>query len=1409
MKKMTKRILSFILALCLVLALVPATAQTAHAVDPVTSALIGQMVSRCMSACAFALSSVADASQSETFQDTAAQINKWVFGVSDSSAQFEALSAQMTQMCDEIISEMKNVENNLTTKLANLSAMIAGFVNTTAYTDYTEAWDKDVESILEVDNYNLVLDDFQRYLLHANGAVNQEYITENGQTYIPTQATAQEAKEDMLQNLRIMSGENWSSDTGKTMNEYYDYVLFETNNIDLKVQAVIKQLYGALTSSINGSRFIDRAAQLAYNYFPYSSEQAEFVEAAAQKQAYELYTSILFYQEFLGMRAEYFQTLVSNAKGDTATLEDLHSEGMKSLSSLSSDAGKAVNNWMDSKLYITGTGDSYLYLSQYLREDISRTLVNTSFRETYDYDFYYDESSADRVAYAIATSYDIGILETQKSAYTSTAQVIQENVTFAQRGIVVANPGGQASIVPIFLLRDETEDQSNSAMTVLEKKVEGMYPAYVPTADYYNLSQGTYSDGFKTYSAITSADTLKSLFNNNYLALSGSTLAGYLASDLTPAKTNLYLVTGLDTAAGMTYTKYSYFNMTSTDTWALTTVDNETDTDIQAHQDSSAFTFLMAGSSTTYVKLDTALKGTGEATVSVSGGDYDSATGQITAGTTAQVTVTLADHVGLKSVALNYHADASDPDSVTGTKLLLDSAASQCLTEVDGAVTFSFQVPYCDFTLAVTTGDDHSYENGICAECGFYEPASGSNYGTFYEISNAGQLCWFAAMVNGDTSKAEFTEQNTTAFGQIVAAIDLADVGDAWVPIGTVDTPFNGGFDGAFYPITNINGMLFGTAYGASISNVAIESGVFLHDEDYALSSTNTSATAGSIVGRLEESDLVNSSSKATFSGSDSACNIGGLVGDSIGGYIYDSYYAGSIEGEGNKIGGIVGNDIGSYMANCHVCATLPEDAGGLVGASLETEYYAWIENSYFNSDLFDGNYTGNTHVGEDPAAKDSDAFTQGEVAYLLANSDSSTGNWGQTIGTDMYPVLNGETVYITSNCDGNEAYSNTEGETVHGYTVSSVVEPTCTEQGYTLYTCTCGETMKDLYKDATGHAYSSLVTAPTCTSPGYTTYTCIYCGDVYTDSYVDATGHSFVDGSCEDCGEKDPAYDKDYIAGWNLSLLGDIGVNFYVDLTEAEAENAVMNITVAGVTTSQAATSVSQEYGTDDYIFTTRVAAAQMTDEIALELVVDGQTVATNTYTVLQYAQYILADAGYPEVTHNLVKAMLNYGGASQTYFDYNTDAMANEDITVESAAMPDDISAPTVTGEVSGISFYAASLLHKSNTTLRYYFQVTGDAGSYAVSFESGGVSDGKTYSLTEKGDGIYYVDIPDIAPQDLANSMILSVSDGTNTLSVSYSTINYIVRMYTASSNDALKDLLQAMYDYHLAASSFAAA
>ncbi|MBR4042916.1 MAG: hypothetical protein IKJ09_11520, partial [Bacteroidaceae bacterium] len=79
-----------------------------------------------------------------------------------------------------------------------------------------------------------------------------------------------------------------------------------------------------------------------------------------------------------------------------------------------------------------------------------------------------------------------------------------------------------------------------------------------------------------------------------------------------------------------------------------------------------------------------------------------------------------------------------------------------------------------------------------------------------------------------------------------------------------------------------------------------------------------------------------------------------------------------------------------------------------------------------------------------------------------------------------------------------------------HDY-AQNVTKPTCTEGGYTTYTCTCGDHYVSNETAPLGHRYNVTVTAPTCTEGGFTTYTCQKCAHTYKDAYTEALGHSFT----------------------------------------------------------------------------------------------------------------------------------------------------------------------------------------------------------------------------------------------------------------------------------------------------------
>ena len=104
---------------------------------------------------------------------------------------------------------------------------------------------------------------------------------------------------------------------------------------------------------------------------------------------------------------------------------------------------------------------------------------------------------------------------------------------------------------------------------------------------------------------------------------------------------------------------------------------------------------------------------------------------------------------------------------------------------------------------------------------------------------------------------------------------------------------------------------------------------------------------------------------------------------------------------------------------------------------------------------------------------------------------------------------------YTTYTCACGDSYTADETEALgHDYKAGEPVAPTCTEKGYTVYTCSrCGDQVNRDEKAALGHDYRSTVTAPTCTEGGYTTYACSRCGDSYRSAETAALGHDWDEG--------------------------------------------------------------------------------------------------------------------------------------------------------------------------------------------------------------------------------------------------------------------------------------------------------
>lgn len=262
------------------------------------------------------------------------------------------------------------------------------------------------------------------------------------------------------------------------------------------------------------------------------------------------------------------------------------------------------------------------------------------------------------------------------------------------------------------------------------------------------------------------------------------------------------------------------------------------------------------------------------------------------------------------------------------------------------------------------------------------------------------------------------------------------------------------------------------------------------------------------------------------------------------------------------------------------------------------------------------------------------------------------------------------------------------------------------------------------------------------------------------------------------------------YVKGWSLTLNGAVSANFVMAINTTDA-NAVVQVTTNGVPKNIPVSEVKA----NNNIVSVDMAAVQMTDTIAIQIIDgNGNGGAVQEYTIRDYADYILENSTN-ESEKALVKAMLNYGAKAQMYFNYNHNNLADAGIEgITEVAVPTSGTSLNVSGSADGIRFYGASLVYRDKIAVRFYFTAENLDG---ITFQ---------YPVNEK-DGLYYVEIADINPQDLGTGVSVAVSDVSNTLTVTYAPTDYIIRMYNkADSSASLKALVQALYTYYQAAVAY---
>ncbi len=218
---------------------------------------------------------------------------------------------------------------------------------------------------------------------------------------------------------------------------------------------------------------------------------------------------------------------------------------------------------------------------------------------------------------------------------------------------------------------------------------------------------------------------------------------------------------------------------------------------------------------------------------------------------------------------------------------------------------------------------------------------------------------------------------------------------------------------------------------------------------------------------------------------------------------------------------------------------------------------------------------------------------------------------------------------------------------------------------------------------------------------------------------------------------------------------------------------------------------------GDGQYAIAAELAAAQMTEDITLTIRVGEVEVLQKTYSIRDYLSALL-DGNYSDQTKQLCRELLNYGAWAQKYFEHRQDDLADSGYVIAPQyAIAEEMPGVEISGSVPGVDIYGTSVRLVSKLAVRYYF--TGNVSDCVFTV------DGVKYTPVSK-DGMYYIEVPGVNPQDMETPMQVEVTDGTNTLSVRYVPLHFFVRSYQKATDETYRGLLQAAYSYFKTAASY---
>ncbi len=832
-KKFTKRLIATMLILCMTVTLIPLSTISSSALISVATLdgwVTNQLYARGLSVASEIMNSLADATNSETISTVTSYIDKYVFGSSTTGDQLNAIQ----QTCNEILEStrdtqhiVEDINKKISQHTINASSKECNLAYKEQVTDYLTQHD---ESIYDFYNVYLAYTDYLEYAISDEAQQNSNKVLSKEEDYL----------EELGEFYAAATGDYWNSTCGVSERDYYEEKMYNTNTLDVCFSGILNSLLNNMdpkSSAVEkGDRFIDCAAQYAYYAYPFSSEQAQFVDYATEYQINAVTTVLMLYQDFISHRAEYFEKSMVDENTEityTNSWDSLFKYYDKAIEKYT----KSITNFLNSEIVLKDVG-AKTTLDMYLREESatnrfesekdSYKLNNTSYLSTRKY-------NGNQCSAPILTNQQNDLLSFYKNA-----SVNVEN--------------GKLKFTPFYILNGDIVDQKYMELYSFDINDEnswgtlfgGLFDTHYLNTDYYNLANGKYSDGVNTYTAVSDPNKLKGLINETYYTANCTSPYSYFSDYLgygSDSKTYLLLNSATSMYQKLGQTRYMRFpvldisnNYSYTSSW-----NSEMMQENKIPSGSKFALILTPSGDVTKSKVDTKLSGKGEITVS------GLENGTAVAGEKVHVQISAPENYRISNITVQYHNDQND------TKEKVISTGIDC-----SEYTLDFPVPYSNVTIVVETKEVPSAldtdENGN------------------YMVGSTDDLCQMATMVNSG--------YENYAHGSYILTNDIAfSEEQLWsTPIGTIESPFMGQFNGQGHTISGLhldphcessNFGLLGTVVSGHISNINL----IMNTYDAYASHENM----GTICGYISNGSITNCLAIADFCAG--AEVVGGIVG--------------------------------------------------------------------------------------------------------------------------------------------------------------------------------------------------------------------------------------------------------------------------------------------------------------------------------------------------------------------------------------------------------------------------------------------------------------------------------------------------------------------------------------------------